>query len=64
MEKQFNLSITISGKSFWYTFTTEKEVKEIIETIRYNYESNNWVEIKEDIFKISEVQAVIKWRVK
>jgi hypothetical protein len=58
-----NLSIVVGGKSFWYTFD-DNSWKFIVEKIIEVDVICDWVEVKDDYFRISEVQAVLHWKSK
>ncbi|KKL74864.1 hypothetical protein LCGC14_2060580 [marine sediment metagenome] len=56
-----NLSIVVGGKSFWYTFDDDSW-GDIIKIIISKPIADEWVTVKGDFFKISEIQAVLHWK--
>ncbi len=57
-----NLSIVVGGKSFWYYFDDDSW-KEIVDGIvHYSMPDPNWIKVKDDYFRVREVQAVLHWK--
>ena len=54
------VDIVVGGKSFGYQFDTEDEINTLLWGLRHGMKV--WIDIKEDLFRVAEIQAVIRWR--